>query len=130
MVNLFLFSTVGLAGGVGAVCRWQMDQRLQTAGIPQGYPIAIVNFLASLAIGLTAGSCQHLITDWALTVIYPVVATGFLGGFSTFSTHLVDIYFALIRREWTKSSGLLLVTWLMSTFAALGGFTIAATLLS
>jgi CrcB-like protein len=85
---------VALAGGAGAVSRYLVDQRVGAwtgarrarrirrthLEIPWG--TMVVNVSACLLIGLVA----------ALTAgeTYRVLATGFLGGYSTFSTACVE----------------------------------------
>ena len=88
---------VALAGGAGAVSRYLVDQRVgawtgarraqrtqrtQRAHLEIPWGTMVVNVSACLLIGLVA----------ALTAgeTYRVLATGFLGGYSTFSTACVE----------------------------------------
>ena len=90
---------VAAAGGLGAVARFGLDQtvRKRLAGRPLG--IFTVNVMASVGVGVIialsssglaaivrAGSTTAL-TSEALSL---VLVSGLLGGFSTFSTVMVD----------------------------------------
>ena len=75
---------VALAAGLGAVCRYALDQVVQhrTAG---DFPLGtlVINVSGSLLLGLVLGLAAQgrLPSDVAL-----VVGTGFAGGFTTLST--------------------------------------------
>ena len=79
---------VALLGGLGAVTRFLLDTLIARRNpwpIPAG--TIIINFTASTALGL--------LTGWALHHIAPadaqtILGTGFLGGYSTFSTASVE----------------------------------------
>ena len=117
----FLF--VALAGGVGACARFWLDRGVQRAldswGDPAGAKLGIlvVNvigcFLAGAATQLTPAS------------IMPIVSTGFLGGFTTFSTALVDAVTLWADGFRGRSLALALGTWAASWGAALAGIAVA-----
>ena len=79
---------VALAGGLGAVARLVVDGELRHrigAGFPWG--IVVINLLGSLLLGLLTG----LVTGGLLpTAAQLAVGSGFLGGFTTFSTAAVE----------------------------------------
>lgn len=64
------------------------------------YPwgITAINLTGSLALGVLAGATS-LETPWA-----SVVAVGFLGGYTTFSTVMVDMALALHDRRWGRAA--------------------------
>ena len=117
----FLF--VALAGGVGACARFWLDRGVQRALDSWGDPAAaklgilVVNvigcFLAGAATQLTPAS------------IMPIVSTGFLGGFTTFSTALVDAVTLWADGFRGRSLALALGTWAASWGAALAGIAVA-----
>ena len=79
---------VALAAGLGAVCRYALDQLVQyrtESDFPFG--TLLINVLGSLVLGLVLGLTTHhgLAPDIAL-----VVGTGFAGGFTTLSTWAVE----------------------------------------
>ena len=81
------FVAIALGGGIGACLRWVTVQLVPQA--PSGFPRAItaVNVVGSFLLGLVIGA------GW--TTLGPVEADaatiGVLGGFTTFSTWMVDI---------------------------------------
>ena len=72
------------AGGLGAVCRFVVDGAVRSrAG--SGFPFGtlVINISGSLILGLLTGlTLAHLLPD----TVRLVVGTGFLGGYTTFST--------------------------------------------
>lgn len=89
---LFLF--VCLCGGLGATCRFILDTAIKKAW-SRSFPLSttIINLFASLLLGLIMGllagpeAGQTSSSPSAGLVVFKTVsASGFLGGFSTFST--------------------------------------------
>lgn len=93
-----LFLAIAVAGGVGAVCRFVLDgllTSLSEADFP--WPTVLINITGSLLLGL--------ITGFAVSGLLPgawrlVLGTGFLGGYTTFSTASVDTVRLLQQRRW------------------------------
>lgn len=79
---------VALAGGLGAVARFVLDQMV-TRRTRATYPVgtSVVNVAGSLLLGLVTGLAagQLLAPSWQV-----VAGTGFLGGFTTFSAATVE----------------------------------------
>ena len=103
---------VALAGGVGACARFWLDRGVQRAldswGDPAGAKLGI---LVVNVIGcFLAGAATQLVPAGLM----PIVSTGFLGGFTTFSTGF----------RW-RSLALALGTWAASWGAALAGIACA-----
>lgn len=73
-----------LGGAFGAACRYAISVGLSNPG-SGGFPWAtfIVNMLGCLLIGLV---WRWLIEDTTSSILLPLIVTGFLGGFTTFST--------------------------------------------
>ncbi len=78
---------VAVGGGLGAVARWGIATWIPKAddGFPVG--ITIVNAIGSFLLGLVVG---YLSANQTLTATEPLTV-GILGGFTTFSTWMVDI---------------------------------------
>lgn len=77
-----VFLLASLAGGAGAVVRYLVDRgvaRLCGTRVPWG--VVVVNITGSFALGLLVG---------ALPEASFVVGAGFLGGYTTFSTAMLD----------------------------------------
>lgn len=87
MSAVVLLLTV-LAGGVGAAARFVADGAVR-ARIAGSFPLGIllINVTGSLALGVVAGLVLY---GGLAPAVEVVVGTGFLGGFTTFSTASVD----------------------------------------
>ncbi|MGA1835357.1 CrcB family protein [Herbiconiux sp. 11R-BC] len=83
------FLAVALAGGAGAVCRLLLGAGTK-ALFPGWYPVGtlIINVSGSLLLGFATGlALAHVLpAEWRA-----VVGTGFLGGYTTFSTASADV---------------------------------------
>lgn len=92
-----VFVLLALAGGAGAVCRFALDGviRARLAGAAPWGTITI-NLSGSLALGILAGlaAARLLPGDWLL-----VIGSGFLGGYTTFSTASVETVRLLQERR-------------------------------
>ena len=82
-----------LGAAVGAPLRFAVDQyiRKYTA---KPYGIFTVNILGSFFLGLTVGKSEH---------VHDLFAVGFAGAFTTWSTFMLDIYFAIQRKSFTAA---------------------------
>jgi CrcB protein len=72
------------AGGLGAVSRFVVDGAIRSRS-GSSYPLGtlVINLSGSLVLGLLTGlTIAHLLPD----TVRLVVGTGFLGGYTTFST--------------------------------------------
>ena len=78
---------IAAAGGVGAVARFVWDGHLRSRATDYPVGTAIINLTGSLLLGFVTGLAlsQLLSAPWAL-----VLGTGFLGGYTTFSTASVE----------------------------------------
>jgi CrcB protein len=86
-VTATLVLVVALAGGVGAVARLVVDGEVRRRlgdDLPRG--TALVNLSGSLLLGLVTGLAAGGLPPPAALVI----GTGFLGGYTTFSTAAVE----------------------------------------
>ena len=115
---------VAVSGGVGAVARFVLDGTLRTRLrwiVPAG--TMIINVSGSLLLGLLTGIVLfHAVpTDWRV-----VLGTGFLGGYTTFSTASFETARLVIERKGVASVlnglGMLVLT----VLAAAAGFALAS----
>lgn len=104
-----------LGGGLGALSRWLLSSGIQSLAEKtplHRFPLGILtcNLLGCLAIGCVFGTLAPKDPPaWA----FPFLVTGFLGGFTTFSTFGNDTH-----RLFTEGfHGLALVNVLVSTIA-------------
>ncbi|HEX7744170.1 MAG TPA: CrcB family protein [Micromonosporaceae bacterium] len=80
---------VSAGGALGAACRWSLDVALPHP--PGGFPWATfaVNVAGSLLIGVVMAVVTGIWSGRRL--VRPFLAVGLLGGFTTFSTYVVDV---------------------------------------
>ncbi|WP_146931422.1 fluoride efflux transporter CrcB [Cellulomonas xylanilytica] len=87
-MSLLLVSLVSVVGGIGAATRFVVDGSVRSRWT-RVFPLAtlVVNVSGSLLIGLLTGASLYhgLGPRWLV-----VGATGFCGGFTTFSTAMVE----------------------------------------
>lgn len=88
MTPLYIF----LGGGLGALTRWLLSASIQNLAEKtplHRFPLGILtcNLLGCFLIGLLFG---HFAQKTAPAWLFPLLATGFLGGFTTFSTFARD----------------------------------------
>ena len=113
-----LFLLVCLFGSLGALSRWQLDlylKKCHAKRTPQ-WGIGLVNMLGCLCAGLVTGS---------LALVSPhdfLVSTGFLGGFTTFSTAVLDAVTLIRDRRYRSAVGLVLGVWLGGSVLAICAF--------
>ena len=105
---------LALAGGAGAVVRFLVDglgrARFRTA-LPWG--TILINVSGSLLLGFLAGAVMR---NHALSSLQAVLGTGFLGGYTTFSTASVET----VRLVQSGRTGLALLNALGTMAAAVG----------
>ncbi len=85
-MNHFLLIFIG--SGLGATARYAISLGLQSPTSKAPYGILACNLLGCLAIGITYGLVKAHHPTW----ISPLAVTGFLGGFTTFSTFALDYH--------------------------------------
>ncbi|MBG6184519.1 CrcB protein [Arthrobacter sp. CAN_A214] len=97
-----------LAGGVGAAARFTVDNAVR-ARVGGSFPLGIllINVTGSLALGVVAGL---VLRGGLAPAAEVVVGTGFLGGFTTFSTASVDTVRLIGAGRYLAASGYALGT--------------------
>ncbi|NEG56045.1 fluoride efflux transporter FluC [Bifidobacterium platyrrhinorum] len=88
------FLLVCLCGGVGAVTRFVVNTSVQRWW-NRAFPLStfIINVIATFCAGIAAGAYASGTVDHG---VYLLFVTGFLGGFSTFSTAINEMV-SLVR---------------------------------
>lgn len=82
------FLLIFLGSGLGATARYALSLGLQSPTAKMPYGILACNLLGCLAIGIIYGLVKAHHPTW----ISPLAITGFLGGFTTFSTFALDFH--------------------------------------
>lgn len=88
---------IAIGGALGAVCRYLAvigATRVLGAGFPWG--TMFVNVLGSFVMGLAVALLMDRVSG-DMSRFVPLVMTGFLGGFTTFSAFSLDAYLLLER---------------------------------
>ncbi|GAA0037358.1 fluoride efflux transporter CrcB [Brevibacterium metallidurans] len=111
-----VFAAIAVAGGLGAVARMVIDGLIKSrmsGAIPWG--TILINVSGSLLLGFAAGLAagQVLPEEWFL-----IVGTGFLGGYTTFSTASFETVRLVQERAWAASAVSALGTLVIATGAA------------
>jgi CrcB protein len=87
-----------LGAALGAPARFAMDQYIRKFS-RQPYGIFLVNILGSFLLGFTFKSSEH---------VHDLLAIGFAGAFTTWSTFMLDVFLAYELKRY-KEAGLNLV---------------------
>ena len=97
-----------IGAAVGAPSRFLIDQSLRKfLKYPLG--ITVINVLGSFVIGLSIGSGDNL---------KALVAVGFAGAFTTWSTFMLDLYLAFELKQYKSASINLLLSLTLGLGAA------------
>jgi CrcB protein len=109
---------LALAGGLGAAARFALDGAVR-ARWPSEFPwgILLVNLLGSFLLGVLTG----LVLDGADDAWRLVLGVGFCGGFTTFSTAMVDSVRLAQRGSLRPALGNLVGTLAVTVLAAAFG---------
>lgn len=84
MNSVVLTLSIGLAGAFGAVARYSLG-RFISSRLPVQFPVSTfcINLLGAFLIGLIFSLTTQKVL---IPLLQSILATGFLGGFTTFST--------------------------------------------
>lgn len=111
-----LFIVIAVAGGLGAAVRMLFDGAYK-AWSPRSTPWStlLINVSGSLVLGVLTGlvGANLLTEDWHLAL-----GTGFLGGYTTFSTASFETISLIEERRWGSSLLSGLGTLVLATAAA------------
>ena len=105
-----------LGAAIGAPARFAIDQYIRKF-TNKPYGIFLVNVLGSFLLGYTFNSTTH---------IHDLVAIGFAGAFTTWSTFMLDIYLAFELKRKREAAANLIVSLGFGLLAAWLGFQIAS----
>ena len=117
-----LFLLVCVFGSLGALSRWQLDlylKKYRAKRTPQ-WGIGVVNLLGCTCAGALAGILAPN------APVFFLLSTGFLGGFTTFSTAVLDAVMLLSRHRYLSAAGLVFGVWLGGSVLAICAFLLAS----
>ena len=122
---IVLALAVAVAVGLGAALRFILDgilRRRRPGIVPVG--IMFINISGSLLLGLVAGLATHGLPDeWRV-----ILGTGFLGGYTTFSTAAYDTVMLLQARKTNAALITGLGMLIFSVAAAFAGYALGLAL--
>ena len=103
MSNLLSILLVGLGGAFGSITRYLVGNATMRWAEPHnavGFPwgTLLVNILGCAAIGMLAVLIERLAS--LNTELRLLLITGFLGGFTTFSSFGLDTWYLMRKGEW------------------------------
>lgn len=80
---------VCLCGGLGAVARFVLNTSIQRWW-NRAFPLStfVINVIATFCAGVAAAAYAHMVVEQSTYLLF---VTGFLGGFSTFSTAINEV---------------------------------------
>ena len=115
-----LLIVIGVGGALGTLARYELGVHLRTAG---GYGFSYATFVANVAgaflLGLLISLAARL---WpSADYLRPALGTGVLGGFTTFSTYLVETDLRLAHGHAPLGLAYLLATLVCGLVAAYSG---------
>ena len=88
--------SVFLGGGIGSVLRW-----LVTSRIASHWGVMLANVFGAMLIGMAS---EYFLSRADLRPeVRSFIVTGFLGGFTTFSTYLLDFNHLLSHEKWSEA---------------------------
>lgn len=118
----FSLLQVALGGAIGAMCRYlvgMLTLRLAGPGFPWG--TLSVNILGSFAMGALVVTLAHL----SGTRFAPLLMTGLLGGFTTFSAFSLDAVTMYERGEISLAAIYIAASVILSLLALAAGLVLA-----
>jgi CrcB protein len=104
-----------LGAAVGAPARFAVDQYIRRY-TTKPYGIFLVNILGSFLLGLFHGRSEHT---------HDLVAIGFAGAFTTWSTFMLDIYLAYELKRYKEAALNLIMSLGIGLLAAWCGLQLA-----
>nr|WP_211176713.1 fluoride efflux transporter CrcB [Pseudonocardia acidicola] len=117
---------IAAGGALGALARWGVGLALPTP--PGTFPLGTfaINVVGCFLIGAVIVAVTEIVD--AHPLIRPFVASGFLGGFTTFSTYSVDAENLLLGGHVGVASAYLVGTLAAAVVAAWAGIRLARTI--
>lgn len=112
---------VMLGGGAGAVCRVMIGFAVMEK-LPSGFPLGVlcVNVLGGFLMGLLQGWMHR--TGKTFATGYCLLGTGFLGGFTTFSTFSIDTFLLCLSGDVFSASLNIILNMALCLCAVWGGY--------
>jgi CrcB protein len=111
---------VGIAGGVGTLCRYEVGEWLHPAWVP--LTTLIINLTGSLLIGSLQGLSEPESRFYLGPKTRLVLMTGFCGGYTTFSTFSLLSFYSMQSRSWNDVYLNIFASHLLGLIAVFAGY--------
>ncbi|WP_222195762.1 fluoride efflux transporter CrcB [Modestobacter italicus] len=113
------YVAAALGGAVGALGRWGVAEALPSPAGGWPWATLLVNLTGCLLLGLLLAvlAARHPGSTW----LRPLLGTGVLGGYTTFSTFAVESVRLAETGAWGAAAGYVLASVLGGVAAAAGG---------
>ena len=116
---------MAVAGGLGSLARYAVGGALAPASTRWPWGTLVVNVVGAALIGLVVAVCAARPDGGRERV---VLATGFLGGFTTFSSLALETVELLDRRAFATAAAYVVVTLVAGVAACAAGLALGAAL--
>lgn len=121
MVTLAFF-LIFLGGGAGSVVRYSVSVLLSRYSVLFPYSTLLVNILGSFLIAILAYKSKPFFDNYH--TIRLMLMTGFLGGFTTFSTFSLDFFNLVMQKNYLLAFSYAFLSVTLSLLAFLVGLVI------
>lgn len=113
------YAAAALGGAVGALGRWGVAEALPSPAGGWPWATLLVNLTGCLLLGLLLAvlAARHPDSPW----LRPLLGTGVLGGYTTFSSFAVETVRLAEAGAWATAAGYVLASVLGGVLAAAGG---------
>ena len=117
---MWAYVTIAIGGIFGCWARYTMTNSVQ-AWLGRGFPYATlsINVVACLLIGFLFTLMMERVV--VAPTIRLGILTGFIGGFSTFSTFAMETFLLAEQGEWSRSALYVFLSLLLGLAATVGG---------
>ncbi|KAA8816685.1 CrcB family protein [Bifidobacterium callitrichos] len=122
---MMTFLLVCLCGGLGAMTRFVVNTSIQRWW-NRSFPLStfVINVIATFCAGIAAGAyAKGGVVDHSTYLLF---VTGFLGGFSTFSTAINEMVFLLRTRKWAIGAAYIAATIIIPLLCVAAGWWIVS----
>jgi fluoride exporter len=116
-----VLAAIGAGGALGSLARFGVEQVIPT--VPGGFPWS--TFVVNIAGCLLIGSLMVLVTEVRTRqrLLRPFLGVGVLGGFTTFSFHVLEAHGLFEARQVATAMAYLSATPVVAVLAAYAGMT-------
>ncbi|MHC4885586.1 MAG: fluoride efflux transporter FluC [Planctomycetota bacterium] len=91
-------AAIAMAGAAGTLCRYGMTHGVRSLGAPALWGTIAVNLFGSFLFGFIYAWSDG--RDGLSPALRPIILTGFMGAFTTFSTFIHDTHSHLEQEQW------------------------------